>query len=275
MWFRKRRVAEKPAPPTKPEAEPAVEVAASEAFGPSRHAPLTAFLDEAVDQPKMAAAAGTSLERAYYAHAGRPMFKWVHYLPLYDQALGRFVGKAPRVLEIGLAQGGSLQLWRDWLGAGASVVGLDLDPTCKRFEAEGFPIYIGDQGDPELLARIAAAHGPFDIVIDDGSHIPRHQIASFKALWPHVKAGGVYVCEDLHTNYWAGWEGGLGRDDTFIAFIKTMIDRLHDKYHLGSEIEDTTPEEIAFITLADSIAFFHKQAPATPYMALVGAKPDA
>lgn len=272
MWFRKRR-AEKPAPP--PPAAPEPQAAPAEPAGPARHAPLTAFLDEAVDQPARAAAAGTALERAYYAHAGRPMFKWVHYLPLYDQALGQFVGKAPRVLEIGLAQGGSLQLWSDYLGEDARVVGLDLDPTCKRFEADGFPVFVGDQGDPDLLGRIAAEHGPFDIVIDDGSHIPRHQIASFKALWPHLKTGGVYVCEDLHTNYWAGWEGGLGRDDTFIAFVKTMIDRLHDKYHLGSEVEDATAEEIAFITLADSIVFFHKRAPTTPHMALVGRKPGA
>lgn len=239
---------------------------------PRRLAPLIPVLKENIDQTAAVSAATTAIERLYYAHQRREMFKWAHYLPLYDQALSHFVGKAPVLLEIGLAQGGSLHLWRDYLGEGCKVVGLDLDPTCKRFEADGFPIYIGDQSDPALLARIADEHGPFDIIVDDGSHISEHQIASFKALFPRLKDGGVYACEDLHTSYWPGWGGGLGRDDTFIAYLKSLLDRIHDKYHQGAEADDPTPEQIAWMTLADSIAFIHKQAPATPHMVLVGQK---
>jgi SAM-dependent methyltransferase len=233
--------------------------------------PLTVELREIVEQP---APAASRFERIYYAHQGREMFKWAHYLPLYDRALSPFVDKSPTVLEIGLAQGGSLHLWRDYLGAGAKIVGLDLDPSCKRFEVDGFPIYIGDQSDPSLLNRIAEEHGPFDIVIDDGSHISAHQIATFQTLFPRVKYSGVYVCEDLHTSYWKGWGGGFGRTDTFIAYLKALLDKLHDKYHHGADADDPTSEEIDWMTLADSIAFIHKRRPETPHMALVGHKMD-
>ena len=45
--------------------------------------------------------------------------------------------------------------------------------------------------------------GPFDIVIDDGGHFMDDIISSFKTLLPHVRAGGTYIVEDLHTSYWA------------------------------------------------------------------------
>jgi len=73
--------------------------------------------------------------------------------------------------------------------------------------------------------------GGVDIVIDDGSHVAEHQLASFKTLFPLLFNGGVYVCEDLHTAYWDGWQGGHKRRGTLIEFVKDMIDSLHAWYH--------------------------------------------
>eukprot|EP00540_Astrosyne_radiata_P018571 CAMPEP_0116824288 /NCGR_PEP_ID=MMETSP0418-20121206/1312_1 /TAXON_ID=1158023 /ORGANISM="Astrosyne radiata, Strain 13vi08-1A" /LENGTH=168 /DNA_ID=CAMNT_0004452639 /DNA_START=10 /DNA_END=516 /DNA_ORIENTATION=+ len=44
--------------------------------------------------------------------------------------------------------------------------------------------------------------GPYDIILDDGSHVPPHVIFSLFALWPCVKEGGIYIIEDLETSYW-------------------------------------------------------------------------
>jgi len=45
--------------------------------------------------------------------------------------------------------------------------------------------------------------GPFDIVIDDGSHISQHQIKTFEYCFIHcVKPGGLYIVEDLQTSFY-------------------------------------------------------------------------
>lgn len=112
-----------------------------------------------------------------------------------------FRGKHPTVLEIGVSHGGSLQMWRDYFGRGSTIIGLDIDERLRSLEDPGFRVVIGDQSDPVFLKSLADQYGPFDIVIDDGSHAPAHQVASLTALWPHVKVGGVYLVEDLHTSY--------------------------------------------------------------------------
>lgn len=49
---------------------------------------------------------------------------------------------------------------------------------------------------------MAESDAPYDIIIDDGSHMVRHVIASFEALFPYLRRGGLYIIEDLHTSYW-------------------------------------------------------------------------
>jgi SAM-dependent methyltransferase len=128
----------------------------------------------------------------YFAyHQGRQVDKWQHYFEIYDRHLMRYRNRAPRILEIGIDHGGSLQLWKEYFGEGASVVGIDIRPECY-FQEPGLEIHIGDQTDRTFLGCL----GEFDIVIDDGSHIPAHQQASFNYLWP--KTRGVYLIEDCH-----------------------------------------------------------------------------
>jgi hypothetical protein len=85
----------------------------------------------------------------------------------------------------------------------------------------------GDQSDPVVLASaIERLGGGGDLVIDDGSHLGRHQIPTFEYLYPRISERGLYVCEDLHCSYWPTYEGGLRREDTFIEHAKGLIDRL-------------------------------------------------
>jgi len=65
----------------------------------------------------------------------------------------------------------------------------------------------GAAGDTQFLDAMSRELGPFDIIIDDGSHMSHHIIASFNALFPHVRPGGIYVVEDLATAYWPTWGG--------------------------------------------------------------------
>lgn len=116
----------------------------------------------------------------------------------YHYLFERMRNTATSVFEIGVYKGQSLKSWRRYFPQ-AQIVGMDLKPRPKELPQEILH-YQGDQGDRELLDRIAKQHGPFDLIIEDGSHTMKHQKQCAVWLWPHVKVGGVYVCEDLHTS---------------------------------------------------------------------------
>lgn len=106
------------------------------------------------------------------------------------------------ILEIGVKGGGSTAVWKR-LFPSASVVGIDikLRRWLKREPSEDVVVYLqGDQTDAARLAEIAAKHGPFDLVIDDGSHVSDHVAGTLRLLLPHVRAGGIYVIEDTHSS---------------------------------------------------------------------------
>jgi hypothetical protein len=88
------------------------------------------------------------------------------------------------------------------------VVGADIDPDCRALEADGFGVFIGDQGDPAFLSDIAERAGPFDIIIDDGSYEMEDLRTSFATLFPTLKSSGLYMVEDAHTSYMAEYGGG-------------------------------------------------------------------
>jgi hypothetical protein len=129
-----------------------------------------------------------------FANEGRQVDKWQHYFDIYDTHFEKYRGRQPRVLEIGVDHGGSLQLWRRYFGVDASIVGIDIRPECY-FHEPGIEMHIGDQTDVTFLRAL----GNFDIVIDDGSHITAQQQASFAYLWPQTR--GVYLIEDCHERF--------------------------------------------------------------------------
>ena len=129
---------------------------------------------------------------------GNALFKWDHYLEIYNSYFANRLGKEINVLEVGVRGGGSLDMWAAVFGPACRVYGVDIDPECTRYEAANRHILIGDQGDRAFWARVKATLPPLDVVIDDGSHVPEHQIATFEELWPMLRPGGVYLIEDVH-----------------------------------------------------------------------------
>jgi hypothetical protein len=129
---------------------------------------------------------------------GPGLFKWRHYLDIYDRHLHRFRGQPIHLVEVGVAGGGSLRMWRDYLGPDARISGIDIDPACTRFASEGTEVLIGDQADPEFWAKFVADHPQIDVVIDDGGHIAHQQAVTLECLLRHIRPGGVYACEDIH-----------------------------------------------------------------------------
>ena len=187
------------------------------------------------------------------------MHKWLHYFPIYERHLRPFAGCQVVLLEIGVSHGGSLQVWRDYLGRRERIVGIDIEPRVVQLSEPGIDVIVGDQSDPQFLAELARQYGPFDIVIDDGSHQFAHQIASMELLWPHVADGGIYLVEDLHTSYFPAYGGRRGSSASFIAWVAQRIDDVH-AFHsceAGFEPNDWS-RTVGGIQKYDSIAVFDK-----------------
>lgn len=156
--------------------------------------------------------------------------KWHHYFEIYTRYFERFRDRPIRMLEIGVFRGGSLRMWKQYFHPESTIVGIDIDPSCKAHEVADRQIFvrIGSQADPEFLAAINEEFGPFDIILDDGSHKTHHQIVSFGALFRDaLKDGGCYLVEDAHSNYWIKH---IDSADTFIDLSKQMVDLMHEPY---------------------------------------------
>ena len=130
--------------------------------------------------------------------AGRGIWKWTHYFDVYHQHLKKFAGQEVHIVEIGIYSGGSLEMWREFLGPKCRIHGVDIAPECRSYEGNGTKVYIGDQADREFWKRFRAEVPRVDIVIDDGGHAPHQQIATLEELLPHLSPGGVFICEDIH-----------------------------------------------------------------------------
>lgn len=152
------------------------------------------------------------------------------YTRHYARHLRRRRGSVRCVLEIGIgdgadpeAGGNSLRMWRNYFPH-AVIYGVDIHE--KRLDAEARIIALrADQSDPGALLRAVSQCPPFDLVVDDGSHIGSHIIGAFEALFPRVKPGGYYAIEDLETAYQPAYGGGdRGAPDTAAALTKGLID---------------------------------------------------
>ena len=155
--------------------------------------------------------------------------KWIHYFPIYEQWFSPYRDKEIVFVEVGVQNGGSIQMWHDYFGKDAKIVGVDIDERCKQFEDADKNIFIeiGSQDDPEFWRAFKEKYPRVDILLDDGGHISSQQITTFREMFPHIKDGGLYLCEDCHTSYWQDWNGGLKKPDTFIEFTKNIIDELN------------------------------------------------
>lgn len=199
-----------------------------------------------------------SLWSEFYDNPGKDVFKWVHYLPIYEKHFQRYQNRPLTLLEIGCLHGGSLQMWKRWFGPHARIVGLDINPACAAHAEDQIEVHIGSQADPDFLQRVARQCGPFDIVIDDGSHICEHLVTAFEVLYPHVKDDGIYVAEDLHTNYWPEYGGGVRAPGSFIEHAKGLVDQLN-AYHAREQLDVTRfTNTTASIHFYDSMVFFEK-----------------
>lgn len=146
--------------------------------------------------------------------------KYEKYLP-FDRL------KDIKILEIGIANGGSLEMWKEFY-PNSSIVGVDIEASCKQYENidEEIFVEIGSQYDSEFLNKLIEKYGEFDLIIDDGSHQQDHVIFSFEFLFKSVTSQGVYVVEDACCSYWNEFRSS-NEDNNSIDYFKKLIDHVN------------------------------------------------
>jgi hypothetical protein len=211
------------------------------------------------------AAAVNPLEQYFRHNTGRIIHKWLHYFEIYHRHFERFRGKPVVILEFGVNQGGSLEMWRDYFGPQAKIFGVDIDPRCAELGGPGTKIFIGDQEDREFLRSIAAEIGPIDVLIEDGGHTMGQQLATFEELYPHLTADGVFLIEDVQTSYRPRYGGGYRRPGTFMEFAKGLTDQLN-AWHSRDEgfVIDEFTRTTKSMHFYDSIVVFERGSVSAP-----------
>jgi len=180
-------------------------------------------------------------------------------------------------VEIGVDEGKSLQLWRQYL-PNAFLHGVDIG---MEGEGDRFLVHRCDQGDPGQLRVVAERIGAAFAIIDDGSHIPEHQLLTFDLFFSAVlEPGGVYILEDIEVSYWRrgvlyGYPTryGLHYSRTLMAAMKLLVDWLNreflsdaDRSVLSTRLQDAglsiaTCHQVASIEFAQNCVILRKREP--------------
>lgn len=164
-----------------------------------------------------------------------PLFKWEHYFPVYETHLSRFINTDVTLFEIGVLGGGSLQMWKQFLGPRANIVGLEIDPNCKNFEDRSISVEIGDQGSEQFLSDVVMKHGLPDIVIDDGSHINSDIMKTLLFFQDKMPKNASYIIEDCHALFHEAWEGNPDAQGTLFDWVREQFSVMHQHYLVQEE----------------------------------------
>jgi hypothetical protein len=119
-------------------------------------------------------------------------------------------------------------MWRSYFGPQSQIYGVDIEPACKAYESESMKVFIGDQADRSFWQRVKQQVPDLDVVIDDGGHALEQQVVTLEELLPHLRPGGVYMCEDIswafneYSSYLYGIAQTLNANTDFKADFKNL-----------------------------------------------------
>lgn len=222
-----------------------------------------------------------TLRELYESHQGKVSDKWALYLDAYERAFAPWRERELTLVEVGVQNGGSLEIWSRYFSRARMLVGCDIDPLCARlrYEDPRLTLVVGPINEPAVQDAILDRVGAIDIFIDDGSHRSADIIASFWNYFPFVNPGGLYVIEDLHCAYFPQWGGGLDRPESAMAFLKRLADAVNFMHWRGQgslealfepfAAADAAPdvrmiEDVLAVTFLDSLCVVEKRAAGVP-----------
>lgn len=201
---------------------------------------------------------------------------------IYDRYFRDFSDRPVTLLELGVYTGESLKVWASYFPRG-TVIGVDIMEN--RADFSGYPNIVferADQTDSGRLKEICLAHaaGGLDIIVDDASHIGQYSAASYAALFPYLKSGGLYIVEDWGTGYFDDWpdgnhfqrfcseavDGQIARripshDFGMVGFVKSLVDEVAgDHVKPTRSATPTRPDVMSFMHLYKQTVIIGKKA---------------
>jgi hypothetical protein len=173
---------------------------------------------------------------------------------VYDKYFSKYKHKEITFVEVGVFEGGSLLLWRNFFGPNARIIGIDINPNAKKMEKYGFEIFIGDQSSNSFWNDFYSAVGNIDILLDDGGHYFDQQIVTLNQSIKHLNDGGTILIEDTHTSYMRNYFGPS--KFSFVNYSKKIIDEIN--YRSGSISKNFFNSDFYSISFYESIVVFSK-----------------
>jgi hypothetical protein len=220
-----------------------------------------------------------TLSQLYAEHSGKVSDKWSIYLAEYGRIFGELRNKPVTLLEIGVQNGGSIEVWTKYFANAQKFVGCDINPDCTRliYEDPRVAVIIGDANSDAVQSMVLNQASVFDVIIDDGSHRSSDIVKSFARYFPYLADGGVFVAEDLHCSYWAEFEGGLFDPFSSISFFKRLVDIINHEHwgidkarsdilrgfflNLNFQIDEDVLTHIHSIEFVNSMCVVRKESP--------------
>ena len=173
-----------------------------------------------------------TLRDLHEAHHGKVSDKWSSYLDEYQRLFLEFQDQPVSLLEIGIQNGGSMEIWAKYFWSATSLTGCDINERCRNltFEDPRIGVVVGDANSDAVQNEIVRRSPRFDIIIDDGSHKSGDIVKSFARYFPLLNRGGIFLAEDLHCSYWRDFEGGLFDPLSSLAFFKDLSDIINHEH---------------------------------------------
>ena len=167
-----------------------------------------------------------SLLEVFNSHQGNLSDKWESYLGHYQDVLRDLRETQLSIVEIGIQNGGSLEIWASYFTNARTIIGIDVDQTCSsiQFNDSRIKLYIGDALSHEIHREVTKVVSAIDFLIDDGSHTAFDVISVFLQYFPSISSNGIYAVEDTHTSYWSEFGGGLYQKNSHLNFFKALTD---------------------------------------------------
>jgi len=219
-----------------------------------------------------------SLKNLYKNHSGKVSDKWTIYLNEYEEKLKEYQQLPIKFFEIGVLNGGSLEIFSKYFSNAKIILGCDIDQKCNelKYDQTNIKLIVGNANDEKIKKQITQ-YSQFDIIIDDGSHNSNDIVKSFCNYFEHLKDGGLFIIEDLHCSYHRQHRGGIFYPISSINFFKKLVDVINYE-HWGVEkkknwllrgfaenykmdINDLVLDSIHSIEFVNSLCFIKKKSP--------------
>ena len=181
--------------------------------------------------------------------------KWEKYFDVYDHVFGKFRDKKITFVEVGVANGGSLQIWKKFFHPDSKIIGIDFNPECKKFEKNGVEIFIGDQSDQKFWESFYKKVGKIDILLDDGGHTNGQQIMTAVKSIPNINDSGILMVEDTHSSYMQQYSNP--NKYSFINFTKKIVDDVNFKHPWLKRFKFSLNDYVYSIQYFESIVVFY------------------